>query len=104
MASEKLRLTAVSRIFSNITLANSTNLTDKIKHLFLRFYIYFFPPFPEGRLTRQAEWGWAGNNGRMGRVGETTASSHQHRCRYRIIVVCYRAFREYDNARRVFSL
>lgn len=99
MASEKLRLTAVGRIFSNITLANS-NLTDKIKHLFLRFYI--FSPFPEGRLTRQAEWGWAGNNGRMGRVGETTASSHQHRCR--IIVVCYHVFREYDNVRRVLSL
>lgn len=38
---------------------------------------------------QQAEWGWAGNNGRMGRVGETTASSHQNR-RYRIIVVCHR--------------
>jgi len=38
---------------------------------------------------QQAEWGWAGNKGRLGRVGETTASSHQHRCRYRIIVVCY---------------
>lgn len=50
--------------------------------------------FPEGRLMEQAEWGWAGNNGRMGRVGETTASSHQHRCRYRIIVVCHRAFGE----------
>lgn len=43
---------------------------------------------------QQAEWGWAGNNGQMGRVGETTASSHQHRCRYRIIVKCHRAFRE----------
>lgn len=43
----------------------------------------------EGRLPEQAERGWVGNNGRtMGRVGETTASSHQHRCRYRIIVVC----------------
>lgn len=41
-----------------------------------------------------AEWGWAGNNGQMGRVGETTASSHQHLCRYRIIVVCHRAFEE----------
>lgn len=38
---------------------------------------------------QQAEWGWAGNKGRMGRVGETTASSHQHRCRYPVIVVCY---------------
>jgi len=46
---------------------------------------------------QQAERGWAGNKGRLGRVGETTASSHQHRCRYRIIVVCYcRAFREND--------
>lgn len=46
---------------------------------------------------QQAERGWAGNKGRMGWVGETTASSHQHRCRYRIIVVCYcRAFGEYD--------
>lgn len=36
---------------------------------------------------QQAEWGWAGNHGRMGWVGETTASSHQHRCRYRIVVV-----------------
>lgn len=44
--------------------------------------------FSEGRLPEQAERGWVGNNGRMGRVGETTASSHQHRCRYRIIVVC----------------
>lgn len=43
-----------------------------------------------------AERGWAGNKGQMGRVGETTASSHQHRCRYRIIVVCYRAFGEND--------
>lgn len=50
--------------------------------------------FPEGRSMQQAEWGWAGNNGQMGRVGETTASSHQHRCRYRIIVKCHRAFRE----------
>lgn len=41
----------------------------------------------------QAEWGWAGNNGQMGRVGETTASSHQHRCRYRI-VICNRTFKE----------
>lgn len=46
---------------------------------------------------QQAERGWAGNKGRMGRVGETTASSHQHRCRYRVIVVCYyRAFGEND--------
>lgn len=68
------------------------------------FYDFFFF-FPEGRLTRQAEWGWAGNNGRMGRVGETTASSHQHRCRYRIVVVCYRAFQEHDNTRYLaFSL
>lgn len=44
---------------------------------------------------QQAERGWAGNKGRMGRVGETTASSHQHRCRYRIIMVCHcHAFEE----------
>lgn len=35
---------------------------------------------------RQAAWGWAGNNGQMGWVGETTASSHLYR-RYRIVVV-----------------
>lgn len=47
---------------------------------------------------QQAEWGWAGNKGRLGWVGETTASSHQHRCRYRVIVVCCyrRAFGEND--------
>lgn len=49
----------------------------------------------------QAERGWAGNKGRMGRVGETTASSHQHRCRYRIIVVCYRAFGKYNRRHAV---
>lgn len=43
--------------------------------------------FSEGRLMEQAERGWAGNNGRMGWVGETTASSHQHRCRYRIVAI-----------------
>lgn len=45
---------------------------------------------------QQAERGWAGNKGRLGWVGETTASSHQHRCRYRVIVVCCyrRAFGE----------
>lgn len=53
--------------------------------------------FPEGRLMQQAERGWAGNKGRLGWVGETTASSHQHRCRYRIVVVCYcRTFGEND--------
>lgn len=58
--------------------------------------------FPEGLLNEQAEWGWAGNKGRMGRVGETTASSHQHRCRYRVIVVCYyRAFGENDKRHTV---
>lgn len=41
----------------------------------------------EGRLMQQAERGWAGNHGRMGWVGETTASSHQYRCRYLIVVV-----------------
>lgn len=61
--------------------------------------------FPEGRLMLQAERGWAGNNGRMGRVGETTASSHQHRCRYRVILVSHRrTFGESNDARRVFTL
>lgn len=58
--------------------------------------------FPEGRLTEQAERGRAGNNGQMGRVGETTASSHQHRCRYRyrVILVFHRpAFGGSNDAR-----
>jgi len=56
-------------------------------HIILRF-------FSEGRLIEQAERGWAGNNGRMGRVGETTASSHQHRCRYRCHLGITSYFRE----------
>lgn len=37
----------------------------------------------------QAEKGLGGkqNNGWTGWVGETTASSHQHRCRYRVMVI-----------------
>lgn len=66
------------------------------------FFLTISCLFPEGRLIQQADWGWAGNKGRMGRVGETTASSHQHRCRYRIIVVCYcRAFGKYDGRHAV---
>lgn len=63
--------------------------------------------FAEGRLIRQAERGWAGNNGRMGRVGETTAFSHQHRCRYRYHVISVfrrRTFRGSNDAHRAFNL
>ena len=49
----------------------------------------------DGHISRQAERGWAGKNkGLTGWVGETTASSHQHRrrCsslrrRYRVMII-----------------
>lgn len=104
-ASEQLRLKAVSRtiflktshfvIYTQLFIKNIQSINRGFSFIILCL-------FPEGRIMQQAERGWAGNKGRMGRVGETTASFHQHRCRYRVIVVCYcRAFGENDERHAV---
>lgn len=84
-ASEQPRLLIVSTI-------DSCQPKTCLNFLFLYLIIYItliFLSFTDGHFSGQADRGWAGkNNGWTGWVGETTASSHQHRRRcLRFVVV-----------------